>query len=138
MTARPGCGSAITREVVESFLVTHPTAFVRNDVQRRTIERFRKEMPRQRAVLERRLARFGYPELPGMVYCRLVESVDAFADLNTASSDKMTQVGGVTYYCRYVVLPLSYVGTSFSRFPTSVRRTLASSAVRPHSTLPWM
>jgi hypothetical protein len=102
--------SAITREVVESFLVTHPTAFVRNDVQRRTIERFRKEMPRQRAVLERRLARFGYPELPGMVYCRLVDSVDAFADLNTASSDKMTQVGGVTYYCRYVVLPLSYVG----------------------------
>jgi hypothetical protein len=73
--------SAITREVVESFLVTHPTAFVRNDVQRRTIERFRKEMPRQRAVLERRLARFGYPELPGMVYCRLVDSVDAFADL---------------------------------------------------------
>jgi hypothetical protein len=102
--------SAITREVVESFLVTHPTAFVRNDVQRRTIERFRKEMPRQRAVLERRLARFGYPELPGMVYCRLVDSVDAFADLNMASSDKMTQVGGVTYYCRYVVLPLSYVG----------------------------
>jgi hypothetical protein len=102
--------SAITREVVDSFLVTHPTAFVRNDVQRRTIERFRKEMPRQRAVLERRLARFGYPELPGLVYCRLVESVDAFADLNMASSDRMTQVGGVTYYCRYVILPLSYVG----------------------------
>ncbi|MEE8193104.1 MAG: hypothetical protein V3T74_10195 [Gemmatimonadales bacterium] len=102
--------SAITREVVDRFLITHPTAFVRNDVQRRTIERFLNEMPRQRAVLERRLARFGYPEMPGMVYCRLVESVDAFADINMASSDKMTQVGGVTYYCRYIVLPLSYVG----------------------------
>jgi len=102
--------SAITREVVESFLITYPTAFVRNDVQRRTIERFQNEMPRQRAVLEKRLARFGYPELPGMVYCRLVDSVDAFADLSIASSDKMTQVGGVTYYCRYIVLPLSYVG----------------------------
>jgi len=102
--------SAITREVVESFLITHPTAFIRNSVQRRTIERFRNEMPRQRAVLEKRLARFGYPEMPGMVYCRLVDSVDAFADLNKPSSDKMTQVGGVTYYCRYMVLPLSYVG----------------------------
>jgi hypothetical protein len=102
--------SAITREVVESLLVTYPTAFVRNDVQRRTIERFQNEMPRQRAVLEKRLARFSFPELPGMVYCRLVDSVDAFADLSLASSDKMTQVGGVTYYCRYVVLPLSYVG----------------------------
>jgi len=102
--------SAITREVVESLLVTYPTAFVRNDAQRRTIERFQNEMPRQRAVIENRLARFSYPELPGMVYCRLVDSVDAFADLSLASSDKMTQVGGVTYYCRYVVLPLSYVG----------------------------
>jgi len=117
--------SAITREVVESFLVTYPTAFVRNDVQRRTIERFQNEMPRQRAVLEKRLARFSYPELPGMVYCRLVDSVDAFADLKMASSDKMTQVGGVTYYCRYVVLPLSYVGEE------NVRELRRSAALNP-------
>jgi len=102
--------SIITREVVERFLITHPTAFVRNDVQWRTIERFRNEMPRQRAVLEKRLARFGYPELPGLVYLRLVDSVDAFADLERASTERMTQIGGVTYYCRYIVLPLSYVG----------------------------
>jgi hypothetical protein len=102
--------SAVSREVVERFLITHPTAFVRNDVQRRTIERFRNEIPRQHAVLEKRLARFGYPELPGLVYLRLVDSVDAFADLNRASTERMTQIGGVTYYCRYVVLPLSYVG----------------------------
>ena len=117
--------SAITRKVVESFLVTYPTAFVRNDVQRRTIERFQNEMPRQRAVLEKRLARFSYPELPGMVYCRLVDSVDAFADLKMASSDKMTQVGGVTYYCRYVVLPLSYVGEE------NVRELRRSAALNP-------
>jgi hypothetical protein len=102
--------SAVSREMVGDMLITHPTAFIRNDVQRRTIERFRAEVPRQRRVLERRLERFGYPELPGLVYLRLVESVDAFAGLGSASSDRMSQVGGVTYYCRYVVLPLSYVG----------------------------
>ncbi len=117
--------STITREVVESFLLTHPTSFVHNEVQRRTIERFRNEMPRQRAVLEKRLARFGYPELPGLVYCRLVESVDAFSHLNTASSEKMTQVGGVTYYCRYMVLPLSYVGEE------NLRELRRSAAINP-------
>jgi hypothetical protein len=101
--------SDINRQIVESFLITHPTAFVRDNVQRRTVERFLAEIPRQQAVLDRRLARFGYPQLPGMVYLRLVESVDAFSNLNQASSDKMSRVGGVTYYCRYVVLPLSYV-----------------------------
>jgi hypothetical protein len=117
--------SAITREVVEGFLITHPTAFVRNEVQRRTIERFRKEMPRQRAVLEKRMARFGYPELPGVVYCRLVGSVDSFAHLNSASTDRMSQVGGVTYYCRYVVLPLSYVGEE------NIRELRRSAALNP-------
>ena len=102
--------SIITGEAVGNVFITHPTAFVHNPVQQQTIERFRNEMPRQRAVLEERLARFGYPQLPGLVYCRLVESVDAFADLGRASTEKMTQIGGVTYYCRYVVLPLSYVG----------------------------
>jgi hypothetical protein len=102
--------SSITREVVEGLIFTHPTTFVKNDVQRRTIDRFLDEVPRQQGILEDRLARFGYPELPGMAYCRLVESVDAFADLGRASTDKMSQVGGVTYFCRYMVLPLSYVG----------------------------
>jgi len=98
-----------TRRVVEDFLVTHSAAFDRDDVQRRTVDRFLAEMPRQTKVIDRRLARFGYPELPGMVYLRLVESVDAFANLNRSSSDRMSRVGGVTYYCRYIVLPLSYV-----------------------------
>jgi hypothetical protein len=100
----------MTRDIVGNFAITHRAAFADNDVQRRTIDRFRSEVPRQQRVVERRLARFGYPELPGLVYCRLVDSVDAFSGLATAASDKMTQVGGVTYYCRYVVLPLSYVG----------------------------
>jgi len=105
-----GSSSAISGQVVENLFITHPTSFVRNPVQLQTIERFRKEIPRQRSILEERLARFGYPELPGLVYCRLVDSVDAFAGLGRASTEKMTQIGGVTYYCRYVVLPLSYVG----------------------------
>ncbi len=117
--------SDITGEAVGNMLITHPTAFVHNPVQQQTIERFRNEMPRQRAVLEERLARFGYPELPGLVYCRLVESVDAFADLGRASTEKMTQIGGVTYYCRYVVLPLSYVGEE------NLRELRRSAALNP-------
>lgn len=98
------------REVVDGLLVTHPSSFADNDAQRQTIDHFRGEVPRQRRVVERRLARFGYPELPGLIWCRLVGSVDAFAGLGRSSSDRMSRVGGVTYYCRYVVLPLSYVG----------------------------
>ncbi len=59
------------------------------------------------------------------MYCRLVESVDAFADLGRASTEKMTQIGGVTYYCRYVVLPLSYVGEQ------SLRELRRSAALNP-------
>jgi hypothetical protein len=117
--------SEITRTLVENILVTHPTAFLGNEPQRRTIERFLEEMPRQQRVLEERLARFGYPETRGLAYCRLVDSVDAFAGLNRASSDKMSQVGGVTYYCRYVVLPLSYVGEQ------NVRELRRSAALNP-------
>jgi hypothetical protein len=113
------------RDVVGNLLITHPVGFVDSPVQRTTVDRFSRAVPRQQAVLRERLARFGYPELPGMVYCRLVESVDAFADLNAASSDKMSQVGGVTYYCRYVVLPLSYVGE------TAIRELRRSAALNP-------
>jgi hypothetical protein len=117
--------SNIRGEAVGSLFITHPTAFVNNPVQLQTIERFRNEIPRQRSILEERLVRFGYPELPGLVYCRLVESVDAFSELGRASSEKMTQIGGVTYYCRYVVLPLSYVGEE------SLRDLRRSAAVNP-------
>jgi hypothetical protein len=115
--------AAVTRDLVDRFLVTHPTSFLGNRVQRRTIERFRREMPRQTAIVERRLARFGYAELEGLVYCRLVDSVDAFSGLGKPSSDKMTQIGGVTYYCRYLVLPLSYVGEENLR---QLRRSAAT------------
>jgi hypothetical protein len=102
--------STITRTVVDDILITHPASFADDDVQRRTIARFLGRVPGERATVERRLDRFGYPELPGLAYCRLVESVDAFAELGRSSTDRMSQVGGVTYYCRYMVLPLSYVG----------------------------
>ena len=117
--------STTSRQMVEDILITHPTAFANNAPQRQTIERFVAEIPRQQAVLEKRLARFGYPESPGLVYCGLVDSVDAFAGLNRASSDKMSQVGGVTYYCRYVILPLSYVGEQNVR---ELRRSAARNA----------
>jgi hypothetical protein len=105
-----GAPDSFDRLVVDEILVTHPRAFRADEVRGRTIERFLAEIPGQRKVLERRLNLFGYPPTRGLVYCRLVASVDAFAGLGSASSDKMSQVGGVTYYCRYLVLPLSYVG----------------------------
>jgi hypothetical protein len=117
--------SAITGKAIGNLYITHPSSFVHNRVQLQTIERFQNEIPRQRSVLEARLARFGYPELPGLVYCRLVDSVDAFADLGRASTEKMTQIGGVTYYCRYVVLPLSYVGEE------NLRELRRSAALNP-------
>jgi hypothetical protein len=100
------------RTMVGDIMVSHPESFADDPTQNATIQRFLKALPRQQRRVERRLARFGYPEIPGLSYTRLVESVDAFADLNGRSSDRMSQVGGVTYYCRYVVLPLSYVGRS--------------------------
>jgi len=119
-SARP-----MVRTVVGNLLITHPTGFIEHPVQEATVERFIQAIPKQRDVLLGRLARFGYPELPGMVYLRLVESVDAFSNLNAASSDKMSQVGGVTYYCRYVVLPLSYVGE------TAIREIRRAAAMNP-------
>ena len=113
------------RSVVGTLLITHPAEFTDNPAQKMTIDRFSRAVPRQRGILEARLSRFGYPELPGMVYCGLVESVDAFGHLNAASSDKMSQVGGVTYYCRYVVLPLSYVGEA------AIRELRRSAALNP-------
>jgi hypothetical protein len=104
--------STLTRRVIGDLLITHPSAFINDDAQRRTVERFLDAVPKQQRVLERRLKRFGYPGLDGLAYLRLVDNVDAFASLNRASSDRMSRVGGVTYYCRYVVLPLSYVSRS--------------------------
>jgi len=119
---RDESASTMAREIVGNLLITHPMDFIANSVQKTTVDRFIQAVPRQQAILRARLARFGYPELPGMVYCRLVESVDAFSSLNSTSSDKMSQVGGVTYYCRYVVLPLSYVGEAAIR---EIRRSAA-------------
>ncbi|MEE4273873.1 MAG: hypothetical protein V2I67_19505 [Thermoanaerobaculales bacterium] len=103
---------AVRRTVVDDLLITHPKVFLENPVQRMTIERFVEAVPRQQQVLRTRLAGFGFPELEGLAYLRLVESVDAFSGIGAASSDRMSQVGGVTYYCRYMLLPLSYVSTA--------------------------
>ncbi len=110
---RPGAGSK--REMIGNFLLTRPATSDHNDTQRQTIERFRESIPAERLVVEQRLARFGFPDLEGLVWCRMVENVDAFSGLNPASSDKMSRVGGVTYYCRFIMLPLSYIGTDAIR-----------------------
>ncbi len=115
----------VVRHVHDNLLVTHSAEFESNSVQRRTVDRFFDEVPGQRRVLDARLERFGYPELEGLVYLRLVDSVDAFAHLNRPSSDRMSRVGGVTYYCRYMVLPLSYVGEQ------SLRELRAEAARNP-------
>jgi hypothetical protein len=114
--------TGMSRTIIGNLVVTHPRSFETNPVQRTTIERFRDAVPRQQSVLETRLRRFNYPPLDGMVYLRLVGSVDAFSGLSASMSDRMSQVGGVTYYCRYVLLPLSYVGEDAVR---ELRRSAA-------------
>jgi len=122
-SALPRPGNA--QRLVGRFLVSYPESVSDNPVQRRTVLRFEDEIPRQQRVVERRLTRFGFPELQGLAFCRLVDSVDAFSGLNPASSDRMSRVGGVTYYCRYVVLPLSYVGAD------NLRELRRSAALNP-------
>ncbi|MCD4748509.1 MAG: hypothetical protein K8R59_03970 [Thermoanaerobaculales bacterium] len=102
-------------ETIGDFLLTRPASSNHNETQRRTIERFRESIPPEQLVIARRLARFGFPDLDGMVWCRMVENVDAFSGLKPPSSDKMSRVGGVTYYCRYIMLPLSYIGADAIR-----------------------
>ncbi len=99
------------RETINNFLLTRPVTSDHDDTQRRTITRFRDAMRPQQRIITGRLARFGFPDLDGLVWCKMVENVDAFAGLMPASSDKMSRVGGVTYYCRYIMLPLSYIST---------------------------
>jgi hypothetical protein len=117
--------SAYSRKTIGNLLITHNRKFAANDAQNETVRRFENEISGQREVLERRLARFGFPDLSNLVFLRLVDSVDAFSRLGRPSSDKMSQVGGLTYYCRYVVLPLSYVGER------SIRELRASAALNP-------
>ncbi len=101
--------SNVHRRVVESFLVTLP-AYLENDSKaRRTLESFLAEVEDEKARIESTVERFGYPSLPGLTYLKLVENVEELQRDGRPSSGRREQIQGVTYYCRYVVIPLSYI-----------------------------
>ena len=96
----------VSRRTVGSFLVTYPS-FLEDDAARRTLEPFLAEVEDEKRRLGRALENFAYPPLSGLTYLKLVENVDELQDVSEAESS--SQINGVTYYCRFVIIPLSYI-----------------------------
>ncbi len=97
----------VRRRQVASFLVTFP-AFLEDPAARRALEPFLAEVEDETRRLERTLERFTFPNLTGLTYLKLVENVGELQG-PVPPGGSSAQIGGVTYYCRYVVLPLSYI-----------------------------
>ena len=97
------------RAVVEQFVLTYPASVEQNRWARGTLEAFQADLVGQHSTVARRVRRFGYPELDGLVYLKLVDNVDRFAEFFPHSTDPVSRVAGVTVFCRYVLLPLSYI-----------------------------
>ncbi len=96
----------VSRRTVGSFLVTYPS-FLEDDAARRTLEPFLAEVEDEKRRLGRALENFAYPPLRGLTYLKLVENVDELQQGSEIESS--SQISGVTYYCRYVIIPLSYI-----------------------------
>ncbi len=108
----------VRRRAVGSFLVTFPAYLEggQRDVLpkggerstvRRAFEDFLAEVEDEKRRLGKRLARFDFPPLPGLTYLKLVENVDQLQ--GQATAERSVQIQGVTYFCRYVMIPLSYI-----------------------------
>ncbi len=99
----------VRRQVVDSFLVTFP-AYLEDPKAKRTLDAFLADLGDEQAGIARTLERFGYPALPGLIYLKLVANVAQLQDsLGPAATSASEQIAGVTYFCRYVVIPLSYI-----------------------------
>ena len=96
------------RRTVDSFLVTFP-ADLEDFAAMRTLDSFLDEVADEKAKIRRTLGRFGFPPLQGLTYLKLVGNVESLQGAQAPASEPGPQTQGVTYFCRYVVLPLSYV-----------------------------
>ena len=99
----------VRRQVKGSFLLTLPSYLEDDRRARGTLESFLAEVAGERADLGETLGRFGFPPLPGLVYLKLVKNVAELQRPGRPEAEREVQIGGVTYYCRYVVIPLSYI-----------------------------
>ncbi len=108
---RPGDSRFVNvrRREVESFLVTLPSYLEDDAKARRTLKSFLAEVEDEKVRIGKTLERFGYPSLRGLTYLKLVDNVEQLQDGPLPASGRQAQVQGVTYYCRYVVIPLSYI-----------------------------
>ncbi len=107
-TERPGDPRFrdVRRREVKSFLVTFPS-YLEGARARRTLDDFLAEVEGEKDRLGTRLERFDFPPLPGLTYLKLVENVDKLQE--RPAGERNEQIQGLTYFCRYVVIPLSYV-----------------------------
>ncbi len=96
----------VRRRAVGSFLVTFP-AYLEGARARRTLEEFLAEVEDEKIGLGKRLERFDFPPLSGLTYLKLVENVDQLQE--RLAAERSEQIQGLTYFCRYVMIPLSYV-----------------------------
>ncbi len=101
----------VRRRMAGSFLVTFPS-YLEDPWARRTLEPFLAEVAEEKVDLGRTLGRFGFPALPGLTYLKLVENVDQLQEPGRKTGERSEQIQGVTYFCRYVVIPLSYIRAS--------------------------
>jgi hypothetical protein len=108
LTGSPKLAS-VHRKVVDRFLLTYPAHVEEHRWLAGTLEAFLGDMLDHRDTVHRRMHRFGFPELDGLVYLKLVDNVDHFGGFGPKSTDPMSRVGGLTLYCRYILLPLSYI-----------------------------
>ncbi len=99
----------VRRKVVDRFVLTYPAHVEEHRWLSGTLGAFVDDMLDHQDTVRRRVRRFGFPELDGLVYLKLVDNVDHFSGFGPQSTDPMSRVGGVTLYCRYILLPLSYI-----------------------------
>ncbi len=98
----------VRRQVVESFVVTFPS-YLEDPRAKRTLEAFLAEVEDEKTGIRQTMERFGFPKLPGLTYLKLVENVDELQGEGPSAAERSVQINGLTYFCRYVVIPLSYV-----------------------------
>lgn len=121
----------VRRQIVDSFLVTYP-AFLEDARARRTLEAFLAEVEDNKDEMRQTLEDFSFPPLLGLTYLKLVENVDELQYSDLQAAEPGAQIQGVTYFCRFVVLPLSYIT---ARGIEELRGSALEPGVNVHATL---
>lgn len=99
----PGLAAGVVREVFDDLILTHAATHLDRPFTRDAFRSVVPKIPAERRRTVRLLRIFGFPDLDGLVYLRLVDHVGEFAGMTTEDG---ARIGGVAIFCRYIVLPL--------------------------------